>query len=115
MAEQEIMSRIGSYNNNLTILVKEGLWLSSEDDDDMTNMKLKAEDVVSYIQESLAGARPVLDALCRRDVDTASKMITTFGDAAYIGKLKIMKSSFVGQLMPLWGYPPGPLFRIDHA
>lgn len=104
------MARIGSYNNHLTILVAENLWLMSESDD-VTTLKMKAEDVAPHIRESFAGARPVLDALFRRDVAAAKDMITAYEDVAYVGKLKVMKSNFSDHLENLWGYPPGNMSR----
>lgn len=100
------MSRIGSCNNHVTILVTDDLWLQSEEDD-IVDWKLKASEVRSHLYTSFAGARLLIDALTARDTNRALEIINAFDDTSHVGKLKIMRDSFEGVLSPLWGYPPG--------
>ena len=102
------MHRIGSFQNRVTILVNEQLWLQSSRDD-LVGVKMKQSDVASHLRQSFRGAVPIIDALSNNNVQLAQRLILTFSDISYVGNFRIMNKTFPGELESLWGYKAGSM------
>ena len=100
------MPRIGAYDNRLTILLSDGLWLRSSRDD-LVDVKLRRDDVASWLRESNPGASVLLDAA--RVVNQITGDIFRDTDITHVGRFQIMRCPFDGELEKLWGYKPGTL------
>lgn len=101
------MPRIGAYDNRLTILLSDGLWLRSSRDD-LVDVKLRRDDVASWLRESNPGAFVLLDAIGKNDAHVVNQ-ITRGTDITHVGRFQIMRFPFDGELEKLWGYKPGTL------
>lgn len=63
---ERTMPRIGTYDNRLTILLSDVLCLHSSRDD-LVDVKLRQNDVASWLRERNPGASVLLDAIAKND------------------------------------------------
>ena len=107
------MPRIGAYDNHLTILLRDDLWLRSSRDD-LVDVKLRRDDVASWLRESNPGASVLLDAKNDARVVQITGDILRDTGITHVGRFQIMRYPFDGELEKLWGYKPGTiLFTAD--
>ena len=83
------------------------------------DVKLRRDDVASWLRESNPGASVLLDAIGKNDarvVNHITEDILRDTDITHVGHFQIMRFPFDGELEKLWGYKPGTLlFRSADA
>lgn len=102
------MPRIGAHDNRLAILLSDGLWLRSSRDD-LVDVKLRRDDIASWLRKSNPGASVLLDAIGKNDARVFNHItedILRDTNITHVGHFQIMRFPFDGELEKLWERVP---------